>query len=906
MAASIRRGVDPEYAHIYSTVDRWKESSLRNGTSLLDANLVVWAPDTIDEVYSCFVESGDQSDRSFWDKLEDQMLGAGQAACLFMAELLYIHLLPLTNVNGDTKVSFIEKIGGWAPEPFVMPEYLKPATTPGIFHGGAGYNTGRFVHMRFLIRFARQWVQQTTEERAAHVADPWAFKTFLYDRPPEGAISQRNALLLMLFPLTFEDISSRQHKKRIVSAYPDHAGDSADIDRQILSIREAKTPEYGNDFSWYNESVRPNWDDTAKNSSPSLKSDLPADALKNHTSNSDEQRLFAETMADAITTANKVNTKSWSLTFRNNSFYLNIGPNRMMGLSSSGLAITISSSSAVELSANLKANNIEAVVSDTTFVFPKNARFCNVGKNHITKLLNNQRAYLLDTCHATAERDTPYWKSHSREALDAIREASGHTLPDIPERTGSKEKRAWITHVKRDKKSDATTSIAQGDMRIFWQINVPADSTLAVIKEALQARDPEISNHSLGNQAGSIHRFITQAQPADLVLMPDGSELYVGTITSDASYDDEHKTWARSVDWVTDPIDRSSVSPALYSRLRSLLTITEITELLPEMQGYVSDTEVDEDTPVNSHDVRLTQIDNDTAKDWMLDREWLAEIIELVQRKRQLIFFGPPGTGKTYLAEKLARYLTSESGNYQLVQFHPSYSYEDFVEGFRPQVDEKGNLTYALTPGPLKLLAEAARNAPDEPFFLIIDEINRGNLAKIFGELYYLLEYREQSLVLQYGSGSDDLFSLPKNLFVIGTMNTADRSIAMVDAAIRRRFNFVEFSPTEKPISDLLSTWLKHHEMSNEPARLLTELNRRLDDDDYAIGPSYLMNDDTKSQAGLERIWKYSILPLLAEHFYGQRNATDKFRLEELQKAITTPNTSNTITDLDTGDEGVD
>jgi 5-methylcytosine-specific restriction protein B len=141
-------------------------------------------------------------------------------------------------------------------------------------------------------------------------------------------------------------------------------------------------------------------------------------------------------------------------------------------------------------------------------------------------------------------------------------------------------------------------------------------------------------------------------------------------------------------------------------------------------------------------------------------------------------------------------------------------------------------------------------------------------------------------LILQYGSTTDDEFSLPKNLFVIGTMNTADRSIAMVDAAIRRRFYFVEFSPTEKPISGLLREWLKRERIDEGVALLLEELNQRLDDTDYSIGPSYLMTERVGQQRELERIWKHAIMPLLTEHFYGQPGAVERFELSVLQRAV--------------------
>lgn len=153
------------------------------------------------------------------------------------------------------------------------------------------------------------------------------------------------------------------------------------------------------------------------------------------------------------------------------------------------------------------------------------------------------------------------------------------------------------------------------------------------------------------------------------------------------------------------------------------------------------------------------------------------------------------------------------------------------------------------------------------PYFLIIDEINRANLAKVFGELYFLLEYRTKSVRLTY-SGDD--FALPPNLFVIGTMNTADRSIALVDAAMRRRFAFVELSPRAEPTAGLLGRWLTREGRSQEPARLLNALNARIDDADFAIGPSYLMKPGVFRERGLERTWRTKILPLLEEHHYGE------------------------------------
>jgi len=239
-----------------------------------------------------------------------------------------------------------------------------------------------------------------------------------------------------------------------------------------------------------------------------------------------------------------------------------------------------------------------------------------------------------------------------------------------------------------------------------------------------------------------------------------------------------------------------------------------------------------------------------------------------------LIFYGPPGTGKTYLAQHLAQFLVGgKPENVKLVQFHPAYSYEDFFEGFRPvQTADGQGVTFKPLPGPLLRLVDAARQRPEEPYVLIIDEINRGNLAKIFGELYFLLEYRDKAVDLLYSSaeGTGQAFTLPENLVIIGTMNTADRSIALVDAAMRRRFAFVELHPEEAPTQEMLGRWLASRELPDDAARLLAELNARIEDRDFKIGPSYLMRPRIyHDKSGFERVWRTQILPLLEEHHYG-------------------------------------
>lgn len=280
------------------------------------------------------------------------------------------------------------------------------------------------------------------------------------------------------------------------------------------------------------------------------------------------------------------------------------------------------------------------------------------------------------------------------------------------------------------------------------------------------------------------------------------------------------------------------------------------------------------------------------ADELLLPVDFLQRISALLADKRQVIFYGPPGTGKTFVARQLAETIAGDSSRVALVQFHPSYAYEDFVQGYRPAASGG----FELRDGPLVRIADAARNDPDQTYVLLIDEINRGNIAKVFGELYFLLEYRDHKLNLQY---SDEPFALPKNLHIIGTMNTADRSIALIDAALRRRFYFVPFMPSEAPIDGLLRRWLIRHKSEMQyVADYVDHANEMLDNRDSAIGPSYFMKANL-DEDWLAMIWDHAILPYVAEHFFGQEERVDQFRLASIMQQIAGTEADDEAVDAD-------
>ncbi|MGV9549708.1 DUF4357 domain-containing protein, partial [Streptomyces ardesiacus] len=389
------------------------------------------------------------------------------------------------------------------------------------------------------------------------------------------------------------------------------------------------------------------------------------------------------------------------------------------------------------------------------------------------------------------------------------------------------------------------------------------------------------SYHQKQGLVDELHAFLTQMRVGDTVATYDDDRLYLGRITGDAVQTTSPgglSNLRRSVTWRADSHPYDGLPGELRQKLSVQHDVVDLTGVLDALDGLTGQADSTDETEVAEtlerpapKELTLPEINGSLAAELLVhDRAWLQELRELLLDEKQLVFYGPPGTGKTYLAMKLAEYFGGGPEQVKTVQFHPSYSYEDFFEGFRPvENPETRDVAFRLTAGPLRELADLASREGNRhiPHFLIIDEINRANLAKVFGELYFLLEYRDRSVRLTY-SGDD--FPLPPNLFVIGTMNTADRSIALVDAAMRRRFAFVELSPRTEPTAGLLGRWLEREGRDPEPARLLDALNSRIDDADFAIGPSYLMKPGVYRDGGLERTWRTKILPLLEEHHYGE------------------------------------
>lgn len=268
------------------------------------------------------------------------------------------------------------------------------------------------------------------------------------------------------------------------------------------------------------------------------------------------------------------------------------------------------------------------------------------------------------------------------------------------------------------------------------------------------------------------------------------------------------------------------------------------------------------------------QLLKETLIDGPITDAWLRAI----QRKRRAVFYGPPGTGKSFLVERLAKHIVQDSpGIIDIVQFHPSYTYEEFIQGIRPRSID-GRLDYPLVEGRFLSFCNKARERSGS-CVMIIDEINRAELSRVFGELMYVLEDSNRQVTLASG----DQFSIPENVFILGTMNTADRSIAVVDHALRRRFAFIPLFPDYKVLRAF-------HDARKTGAKLdgliaiLHKVNKEIDDRRYEIGVSFFMDEQLADH--LEDIWTMEIEPYLEEYFFDRPEVVDNFRWEKIRTSV--------------------
>lgn len=411
-----------------------------------------------------------------------------------------------------------------------------------------------------------------------------------------------------------------------------------------------------------------------------------------------------------------------------------------------------------------------------------------------------------------------------------------------------------------------------GIMAIGW--GVIGNLSTFDSKDAMKIKMREVIDESLSykNAAHATWQFANEMKIGDIVFVKKGMHQIIGrgVVMSDYEYDntrvDEYKN-IRQVDWT-----HNGVWPHPGQAVMKTLTdITSYTDYVEKLNSLFED-----ETEEDAEDVEKTYppyTKEDFLSEVFMPEEEYDKLSGILRIKKNIILQGAPGVGKTFVAKRIAFSMmgVKDVERVMMVQFHQSYSYEDFIMGFRPSTDG-----FELKRGAFYNFCKKAEIDGDNDYFFIIDEINRGNLSKIFGELFMLIENDKRGVSLQL-LYSDEKFSVPKNIYIIGMMNTADRSLAMLDYALRRRFAFFEIKP------GFTTDGFREYRMSLENEKFdkliacVESLNNVISNDEslgdgFCIGHSYFCNllPDTINDQVLSGIVEYELIPLLKEYWFDE------------------------------------
>ena len=752
---------------VYEAAALWVDRALRTDDSLFTPGESIWTTRLLRELRERFLDRPDESGDSFLQKLERQLDGSPPEVHQLMGEALYFYFLIVYARDSSNEQRVIDTVLGWSPTPVAISPDLVAGLTPGIANPGVAFHTYRPFQVGLIIEFTEQFKELESSERQNLLDDPWAFQNFLMAMRCRSQLLlnnqntpriQRQAILHLVHPDTFEGTVSVDHKKRIAEAktFAHFVTDqTADVDRKIMQIRRGLEAEIRRDFDFYDPDIYRRWD----SSQPSL----------------------------------------WDEFVRQARAYVDTG--------------------------NLEKDEIDyKLVIGRKLAKAREAALA--GRDDWADLML-KRGFADNLIFSIQQAKFRDWLGQSPEdALKALKALWAEGDISVTDRL-----RAFSDRFPPSQISGTGTRLTVASVLLMGQdVERYPPFGYETFNKAYQRTgydrpDKDVDEAALYQHAlGFLDRFRKEASQRGLTL--------------------RHRLDAQSVVWA---IVRERVGPP-------------------------------PPPPPPAHESLEA-----FAKELFLPVEFIENIDTLLKDKKQVIFQGPPGTGKTYVAQKLANSLAGSKDRVTLVQFHPSYAYEDFVQGFRPVQTGNGQAGFELRDGPLLRAAERARQEPNADHYLVIDEINRGNLAKVFGELYFLLEYRDEAISLQYQQDETGKFSLPKNLYIIGTMNTADRSIALVDLALRRRFYFVEFHPDDEPVRSVLREWLARKAPAMEwVADVVEDVNEKLKDDRHAaIGPSYFMKEDL-DRAGVERVWKHSVVPYIEECLFGDSDKIGEFDLKKL------------------------
>lgn len=833
---------DMNSAHLIANAKKFQKRCLLQGKSLF-TDKAIWTSEYCADLIHYFIDNPDEGSGDFFEKLEGQLASASAEVKILAAEMLWLMFLCPSNTGPASKRQSIERVFSWSGYTIDQANrelYLSDAALTGVGSAGTAYNTGRWRELVYLIRVTQALLKLDPQQRTALFQNHQNFAKWLEAIPENESRQLRHMLLFLFFPDFNERIFGKNHRRSILLnlgkiSNKQYAKMSAcEIDQALLDLRKQFEAEYGtSDLDYYDEPLKSRWKNTkvqltagvdelkegyqvsqAKTNKVSLNRILygpPGTGKTYHTVNEALAIVDPEFLSQHIADRRRLKARFDEL----------VTKNRI------GLVTFHQSFSYEDFVEGLKASNTESgqvnyEIEDGIF-----KRMCAIGN---------------------ARPDMPQTRSHS--SIDIA------------------GRKVWKMSLGDTQGDDAYIyqQCIESDYVLLgygYDINFSGATDRQGIINTYKSKGVEIANESNDYRVTSVHNFKNVMSIGDLIIVSDGNRKFraIAEVVSDYQFDanlvdDVSYSQVRKVVWhrvyepslPVDELFTKNLSQMTLYRLREpVLDAEKLQDLLTESTVHDGSGKVSVGTQIASYFV-----------------ESLSQELITLRKPNGNVLPMPKVIVDELVALVKANMLTIDDiRTKQVFERVSSTTLEKYIVNGYP------NVLAPLIEAVIKQGLDVSGTSPSDNRVLIIDEINRGNISNIFGELITLIEPSKRtgadealSVKLPY---SKERFSVPCNLYIIGTMNTADKSLAQVDIALRRRFEFVEMMPEPTLLADVDCDGI-------DLEKLLVVLNQRIEllyDREHTIGHSFFMPlRDEPTIERLARIFELEILPLLEEYFF--------------------------------------
>ena len=960
-----RYGGDNDITPILDAAELWRNKCLLTEGSVFNDDRV-WTVEHIEELDKFFIQNFLDDQRSFYDKLEEQLKPASAEARKLAAEMNWFLLLFPSKISHERKRQDVLRIWSWSGKQLDVNHPLLMAPLDiGVGHTGTAFNTLRWRELTFFIHIMQAWKSLDVDQQKKYLSDPWQFASFIDSIDDAENRAFRHLIVFLLFPDYFERIASGNHKAKIVAAFSNLTTrdlkklSHIDMDKELYAIRKDAEEKYATKaLDFYRPPLEEVW-----RSSASGLNNITADDIIEAFAEIDETGIPGEAQSstyDLIYNGKRYPPKlvvSLASKYANgkeldrSTFDGGEGTPAFALLRKEGFFVERKDFVTKLISQFITQADAEQDLSLANFTDMKSFCGLNVsigfGKGNFAKI--PWVAFLGKGQKVTKGIYPVYLYYKDIGVLILANGLSETNTPDITWKLPP-DRQTIYNYLKE---SYQTTPFRYGSSYVFSVYKVPVDIEAGKLNQDIDrlvwgyitALKGEIKHQdgpqhwifqanpkyydirsalaTLEEQTWSINQSRHQIKAGQKGFLWEsglgGGIIAEATILSDPApisinsnerqfclipekFEDDKLRVRIRIDKVIDPpISRQDLLQHPTLKSLGIISFANATNYMLNDKEYDDIKNVinkryvigpPKPMPVIAE--REPYSINEALDGLFITPDRFEEIVHRFGTKKNIILQGPPGVGKTFFSKRLAFSLMGfkDNDHLEMVQFHQSYSYEDFIQGYRPS-----GTGFNLKNGVFYKFCKRAIKDPNKKYVFIVDEINRGNLSKVFGELMMLIEHDkrgpEWAMSLTYSEDHEEKFYVPENLYLMGLMNTADRSLAMVDYALRRRFVFVDLEPgfdTEAFRTFLIKRGAQET-LVDKIKRKMAEVNDKIAKDTTNLGPGYCVGHSffCSIPPGIQlddrwyrQIIKTEIAPLLREYWFDELSQAESLINEVL------------------------